>query len=204
MKKVLALVVVMLAAFCVYWFMLRAKKSGPEEPKQAPITLKKHSDTFNIRIDRAMEAYAAVKNAFVEADSNLAKQNTRLFIRLLDSIPLQELKKDTAMIFETASSTVSDIKANAESLLQQTDISEMRKDFSMVTEMLYPAFFKTINYEGPKLYLQHCPMAFGDDKGANWISSNVEILNPYLGKNHPTYKGTMLHCGEVLDTIKPQ
>lgn len=150
-----------------------------------------------------MNAYHGIKNAFVEGDTNLAKQNTVHLITLLDSIPLGELKKDTAMIFETALSSLNDIRANAQSLLQQNDIVEMRKDFSMVTEMLYPAFFKTINYEGPKLYLQHCPMAFDEDKGANWISNNIEILNPYLGKNHPKYKGTMLHCGEVLDTIKP-
>lgn len=204
MKKVLAFVIVLLAAFSVYWFVLRTKKSGPNEPKQGPITLKAHSDTFNMSIDRLMGAYHEIKNAFVDADTAKAKQNTSLFISLLDSIPLDELKKDTEMIFETASSTISDIKANAQSLLQQADISEMRKDFSMLTEMLYPAFFKTINYEGPKLYLQHCPMAFDGDKGANWISNNLEVVNPYLGKNHPKYKGTMLHCGEVMDTIKAQ
>jgi hypothetical protein len=80
----------------------------------------------------------------------------------------------------------------------------MRKDFSMVTEMMYPSFFKAINYEGPKLYLQNCPMAFGEDNGANWISSSEEVINPYLGKIHPEYKATMLHCGEVKDTIKAQ
>lgn len=204
MKKVLVFVIVLLAAFSIYWYFLRTKKNGPEGPKQAPIALKKHSDTFNMKIDRVMEAYHEIKNAFVEADTARAKQTTTIFIHLLDSIPLDELRKDTAMIYESAVSSVSDIKANAQSLLQQNVISEMRKDFSMITEMLYPGFFKTINYEGPKLYLQHCPMAFGDENGANWISNNLEIINPYLGKNHPKYKGTMLHCGEVLDTIKAQ
>jgi len=45
-------------------------------------------------------------------------------------------------------------------------------------------------------------MAFGEDKGADWISNSEEIVNPYLGKNHPEYKGSMLHCGEIKDTIK--
>ena len=86
----------------------------------------------------------------------------------------------------------------------QTDITEMRKDFSMVTEMLYPSFLKSINYEGPKMYLQNCPMAFGEEKAANWISKTEEIMNPYLGKNHPEFKGAMLHCGSIKDTIKTQ
>jgi hypothetical protein len=202
MKKALVFLIVLVAALSIYWFIFRTKKaSGPEEPKQAALTLKTHSAAFNKSIDDLMDAYHAMKNAFVDADTAKAKQNAAVFISRLDSIPLAELKKDTAMIFETASASVNDIRANAQSLLQQTDITEMRKDFGMVTEMMYPAFFKSINYEGPKLYLQNCPMAFNDEQGANWISTDREVVNPYLGKNHPKYKGTMLHCGEVKDSI---
>jgi len=195
------ILLVVLAAFVIYW-LTRSKTARVREAKQGPIALQTHTETFNRSIEKLMNAYHEIKNAFVDADTARAKSNTTSFIQLLDSIPLQELQKDTSMIFESATSTVNDIKSNAHSLLQQTDITEMRKDFSMVTEMLYPAFFKTINYEGPAMYLQHCPMAFDGDKGANWISKNMEVINPYLGKNHPKYKGTMLNCGEILDTIK--
>jgi hypothetical protein len=82
-----------------------------------------------------------------------------------------------------------------------TDIQEMRKDFSMISENLYP-FFNIINYEGEKMYWLNCPMAFGDDKEANWVSKTKDVINPYLGKNHPEFKATMLHCGMVKDTIK--
>jgi FlaG/FlaF family flagellin (archaellin) len=204
MKRILLIAIVLLAGLSVYWFFFRTKKSSPEEPKQAPLSLKKHSDTFNTSIDKVMAEYHSMKNAFVDADAPRVKTHTASFIRLLDSIPLDELKKDTAVIYQSALTTVDDIRSNAQSILQQSDITEMRKDFSMVTEMLYPAFFKTINYEGENLYLQHCPMAFDGDKGANWISDNVQIVNPYLGKNHPKYRGTMLECGEVMDTIKAQ
>lgn len=194
---------ILLAAFAIYRLTMGDKKITNTDIKQGPLSLKKHSDLFNNSIDNVMASYHEIRNAFVEADTALAKKYTADFINRLDSIPLEELKKDTAMIYESASSAIGDIKANAQSLLLQNTILEMRKDFSMVTEMLYPAFFKTINYEGVNLYLQHCPMAFEGEIGANWISNNVEIVNPYLGKNHPKYKGTMLHCGEVMDTIKP-
>ena len=202
MKKVILFIVVLILAFCVYWFILRTKTaSAHDEPKQAPIALKKHSDKFNTSIDKTIAAYLGMKDAFIESDTTAAKMNAIRFTRLLDNIPLEELKKDTAMIFETAKSSVADIKANALSLISQTSIDEMRKDFSMVTEMMYPAFFKTINYEGKTLYLEHCPMAFGDDQGANWLSGSEEVINPYLGKQHPKYKGTMIHCGEVMDSV---
>ena len=204
MKKVVGLLVVLLVAFSVYWFMFRKKGGATNDLKPEPIALKKHSEAFNSSIDKLMNAYLSVKDAFVEADTAKAKQRTNEFISLLDSIPTEELKKDKDVIMESAKASIADIRANAVSLLAQTDITEMRQDFRMVTEMMYPAFFKTINYEGPKLYLQHCPMAFGEDKGADWISNSEEVVNPYLGKNHPEFKGSMLHCGEVKDTIKAQ
>jgi hypothetical protein len=201
MKKLLLVLAVLLVAISVYWFMLRKKESGPKPPHQVAMTLKKHSELFNKSIDTLMSSYLALKNAFVESDTAAAKLHTAAFIAELDRIPIDELKKDTASIFETVQSSISDVRANAASLLQQTSIDEMRKDFSMVTEMLYPTFFSAINYEGPKLFLENCPMAFGDDAPANWLSNSPEIVNPYLGKNHPKYKATMLHCGEVKDSV---
>lgn len=201
MKKLLIFLVLILAAISVYWFLLRKKESRSKPPKQASLALKTHSDKFNAQVDSVIYYYLALKNAFVESDTTTAKRNASLMIDALDKVPLDELKKDTASIYETALASVNDIKSNAQSLLQQKDITEMRRDFSMVTEMMYPSFFRSINYEGPVLYVENCPMAFGDDAPANWISSSSEVVNPYLGKIHPQYKATMLHCGEVKDSI---
>ena len=202
-KAVLIGLILILAIAGYYWYKFSNAGGGDSGPKQQPLALKKHSDTFNQSVTTAMSAYFDMKTAFVDADTAKAKENCVKFIQLLDSIPLGELKKDTANIYESAFNDFSNIKSNAESLLQQTSILEMRKDFGMVSENLYP-FFRTINYEGEKMYWQNCPMAFGEDKGANWISNTKEIINPYLGKNHPEYKGSMLHCGEIKDTIKAQ
>jgi Protein of unknown function (DUF3347) len=202
-KVVLILLVIILAIGGYYWYRFSTAGKTDDGPKQQPLTLKKHSAAFNQAVAVAMNAYFDMKAAFVDADTSRAKESCKKFIHLVDSIPLQELKNDTANIYETALGDHSNIKANAASLLQQTDITEMRKDFGMVSESLYP-FFKTINYEGEKMYWQNCPMAFGEDKGANWISNTEDIINPYLGKNHPEYKGSMLHCGEIKDTIKAQ
>lgn len=202
-KVVLTGLVLILAIAGYYWYKFSNAGGGDSGPKPPPLALKKHSDAFNQSVTTAMNAYFDMKTAFVDADTAKAKENCVKFIQLLDSIPLDELKKDTTNIYESAFSDFSNIKSNAASLLQQTSILEMRKDFGMVSENLYP-FFRTINYEGEKMYWQNCPMAFGEDKGANWISNTKEIINPYLGKNHPEYKGSMLHCGDIKDTIKAQ
>lgn len=202
MKRLLILVFLVLAAYLSYVFIFK-KKSGDSGPKQQPLALKKHSEAFSKSIADAMNAYFEMKAAFVDADTAKAKEGCKKFISFIDSIKLDELKKDTASIFETAKANFNDVKMNALSLLNQTDITEMRQDFRMISEMLYPAF-KVINYEGPKMYWQNCPMAFGDEKEGNWISNSEEIINPYLGKNHPEFKATMLHCGSIKDTIKAQ
>lgn len=202
MKRLLLTVLILILAIAgYYWYEFSHTGGGDSGPKQAPVTLKKHSNTFNDAVAGAMKSYFDLSAALVNADTAGAKVNTKKFIQLMDSIPMDELKKDTTGIYEVAMGDFSSIKANAASLITQTDITEMRKDFSMISENLYP-FFKIINYEGEKMFWQNCPMAFGDDKGANWISPTTEVVNPYLGKYHPEFKGTMLHCGMVKDTIK--
>jgi len=203
MKKVLlAVLIVILGIAGYYWYMFSRSGTGNSGPKQEPIALKKHSAAFNQSVSTAMSAYFDMSAAFVEADTAKVKEHGRRFLALLDSIPMDELKKDTTTIYDLAMNDLGNIKANTVSLLSMSDIQEMRKDFSTVSENLYPSFFNTINYEGDKMYWQNCPMAFGEDKGANWVSKTKEVINPYMGKNHPEFRGTMLHCGSVKDTIQ--
>jgi hypothetical protein len=203
MKKIIFGLFVILLAFCGYWFFLRDKSQPASEAKAAPLSVRTHSESFNKGLDSLLTAYFNMKDAFVNADSAIAKTACRELVLLADSSRLSELKNDSSGIYVSAIMLLNDVKANAESLLKQTDITEMRQDFRMIGESIYP-LLKTIGYEGNTLYWQNCPMAFGEDKGANWISNTEEIINPYLGKNHPEFKGTMLHCGEVKDSIKTQ
>jgi hypothetical protein len=43
------------------------------------------------------------------------------------------------------------------------------------------------------MYWNHCPMAMGGD-GANWLSINEKISNPYMGQKMPG-------CGSVQETL---
>ena len=201
MKKIFILLIVLLVAFSIYWVFIKGKKEGIEMAKVEALVASSHSTAFNAGVDSLLTAYFAMKDAFVNADSLSAKAACQSLILLADSSRLAELKKDSSGIYESAVLQLSDVKANAESLLQQTNLTEMRQDFRMIGESIYP-LLKTIHYEGKTLYWQSCPMAFGEDKAANWISNTEEIINPYLGKNHPEFKGGMLHCGEVKDSIK--
>jgi hypothetical protein len=201
MNKKWFLVILVLLGGCYYWFFVR-NKHKQEEPKEQPISLKKHSSAFNDNINNVVNSYISLKDAFIEADTLQIKVKTADFIAAVNHIDTLEIKEDTAAVFETIMATIGDVRSNAESILNQTDITEMRRDFSSLTEMMFPVFFNAIHYEGPTLYLQNCPMAFNDTEPANWISKTKEIMNPYMGKKHPKYQSGMLNCGEIVDTIK--
>ena len=200
MKSLLAIIFLAVVLFGAWWFFLK-KDRHETARKQEAIKINKHSKEFNQRISDVVNNYLNMKNAYVDADTLKIKLNGQKFIATIDSLKLKELQKDDSTILLAAQQEVSDIKANAEAMLQENDLTEMRQDFRMVSENLYP-FLKTIGYEGQKLYWQNCPMAFGENKEGNWLSNTSEIINPYLGKNHPQYKSTMLGCGETKDSLK--
>lgn len=200
MKRIFAVALVIVVALVVWFLFFKPDNKTIVSLQPTSTTAKKHSPEFDEQITSLINSYIAMKNAFVDADTSDIKAKTSGFIASADSLNLNELQEKDSSIYMTIQQNVSDIKANAEPILKENDITEMRHDFSMVSENLYP-FLKTIGYEGKKLYWQNCPMAFGDDKPANWLSSTSEIYNPYLGKKDPVYKSGMLHCGENMDSI---
>ena len=200
MKRVLAVVFLIIILFAAWFLFFKTKEVTTSTTATESTGVKKHSDDFDKKVDNMMDAYIEMKNAFVNADSSAIKAKTAEFIASTDSLNLSELHEKDSSIYMAAQQNISDIKANAQPILKENDLTEMRHDFSMVSENLYP-LLKTIGYEGEKLYWQNCPMAFGEDKPANWLSNTSEILNPYFGKNNPEYKSAMLHCGENMDSI---
>ncbi len=201
MKRFLILLVLLIIALGMYFIYGKKGENKKVDTSEKPIKQSVHSAAFNLKVENAVNQYLSLKDAFVNADTVAIKTQATTFVQALDSINVEEMKNDSGAVVETAKASIADIKSNIVSLLKQTDITEMRRDFSMATQMMYPAFFQSINYEGKKLYLQHCPMAFNDTEGADWLSSSDEIINPYLGKKHPKYKAGMLHCGEIKDSV---
>ena len=84
------------------------------------------------------------------------------------------------------------IKAHASTLLKKSDIAEQRKQFGFLSQALINAL-TAFGVDGT-YYVQHCPMAF-DNAGANWLSDEEQIRNPYYGD-------LMLTCGSVTKTFE--
>ncbi len=190
-----------LAAFA-YWKIRHedGPKSNEVEAKSPFINL--HSDSLNNSINLLLQAYINLSDSFVEADTASIKKAADVMLKDWTVIDQNWFSADTLMNRSMLTEIKSNVQANLNSLIAQKDITEMRRDFSSLTEAVFPAFFQAVRYEGDKLYIQRCPMAFNDVEPASWISRSTKIMNPYLGKKHPVYQAGMLHCGEVVDSIQ--
>lgn len=108
------------------------------------------------------------------------------------------LAKINMSIFTGESHTVwMKFSSNLKNILQHvphlSNIEEVREKFLQVSITMIE-MTNTFNPFDKTLYIQYCPMA-DNDKGADWLSLEKEIKNPYFGKS-------MLKCGEVKKEIK--
>ncbi len=186
-----------------YWRFCKNNEPKTENStKPSASSVRIHSDSLNNSIDLILQQYINLSNSFVEADTASIKKSASVMLTGWSIINEQWFSEDTTLNRSMLIEVKSNVQGNLNSLIQQKDITEMRHDFSSLTEAIFPTFFQAVRYEGDKLYIQRCPMAFNDVEPASWISRSAKIMNPYLGKKHPVYQAGMLHCGDVVDSIQ--
>ena len=191
-------VIVGLAAFTAYK-LLSKKEIKPEEIRQGPLTISKNSDAFNASFAKLMSDYYSLKDAFVDWDTVKVNQSAKNLQKSTDSLQIKELKADSSVI-QTAQSYVLSIDGEVAGLVGETSIEQKRRAFNMLTNDIYD-LVRVVKYDREIFYHIKCPMAFNDSEEAYWLSNTNKVVNPYLGKKHPTYKDKMLGCGEVVDSL---
>ena len=93
---------------------------------------------------------------------------------------------------DTWMTTAPSVGAAAQQIETANSIEAAREAFSALTPPMVAAI-KELGDGGRELFVQHCPMAF-DNAGADWVSSEREIRNPYYGD-------AMLTCGKVTEEL---
>lgn len=81
---------------------------------------------------------------------------------------------------------------NLEHIEHYNSIEELRMAFIKVSQSLI-SLTKLATPSDTKMYILHCPMVDGN-KGADWLSLEKSIENPYFG-------ASMLTCGKVIGQI---
>lgn len=78
-------------------------------------------------------------------------------------------------------------------LMESSDVKGWREEFLPLSSVLIRWVKEFGNPKTEHVYVQHCPMA-NNDQGADWLSMEIEIRNPYYGEQ-------MMKCGITQDTL---
>lgn len=133
--------------------------------------------------------YFEVKDALVKTDGKLASEKAKALVKTINAVKMNDLKAEEHAIWMKV---MNDLKEDAEHISETTDAKHQRDHFITLSKSIY-ALLKASKYEIP-VYYQFCPMA-NDGKGANWLSKEDAVKNPYYGSQ-------MLTCGKTVETIK--
>ena len=83
------------------------------------------------------------------------------------------------------------LRGHAAALAERTEVDAQREQFGYLSRALINALI-AFGVDG-SYYVQHCPMAF-DNAGADWVSDEALIRNPYFGD-------LMMKCGYVAEEL---
>ncbi len=175
----------------------RDKKTKPHKIVDAPIkdTTKMKADQAGLNnqdvnaLNNLMEQYFALKDALVKSDGITTADKAIAMLTAFTSIKMETLKADEHVAWMKVEKN---IQFNTQHIAETKDIKHQREHFMALSTDMYE-LIKAAKSTTP-VYYQFCPMA-NDGKGANWLSKEMAIKNPYYGS-------MMLSCGRVVETLK--
>lgn len=144
---------------------------------------------FKEQVGALALAYLALKDAFVNTDPQAVTQAAGNFRDRLEGVDMMLLKGDAHTYWMQQ---LEALDVHSRNMIGQEEIEAQRRQFDFLSQALIHTV-KAFGAEGEALYVQHCPMAF-DNEGADWISNEETIRNPYFGEK-------MMKCGSVLEQL---
>jgi Cu(I)/Ag(I) efflux system membrane fusion protein len=144
---------------------------------------------FKKQLGDAVNTYLLVKDALVASDVAAAEAAAQKMRQALSKVDMALLKGDAHLYWMEQ---LKALQAHSEKISTTTDLEAQRRQFDFLSQALIQSV-KVFGTHTDTLYVQHCPMAF-DDNGADWLSAEDKVLNPYFGE-------AMLRCGITEETI---
>ncbi len=141
------------------------------------------------QLKAVFDNYFIVKDAMVASDGNATSIASKELFTAINNVKMDKLEMDVHMVWMKV---VNQIKEDAEHISDTKDIKHQRDHFTTLSKDIY-TLIKAAKYEVP-VYFQFCPM-YNGGKGANWLSKENAVKNPYYGS-------MMLSCGKTVETIK--
>ncbi len=135
------------------------------------------------------DSYFSLKDALVKTDRNAASAKAKDLQTAINIVKMDKLPMDVHTVWMKI---LKDIKKDADKIYDSKNIAIQRTTFMSLSKNMY-ALLKVAKTTEP-IYYQFCPMA-NEGKGANWLSKESGVKNPYYGS-------AMLTCGSTVETIK--
>jgi hypothetical protein len=158
------------------------------QTKSASETKTQEVQTKN-ELEQSYSKYFELKDALVNSDNKASVEKAKELVSDLEAVNMGAMgeKEHNAFV-----KYLSGLKSDANNIAGTKDLGKQRNHFSSLSDKT----FELMKVAKPSytVYLENCPM-FNDGKGANWISKESAIKNPYYGSQ-------MLTCGKVKNTLK--
>ena len=152
---------------------------------EKPVEVKQEVNQLKAVFDN----YFAVKDALVKTDGNTSSTKAKELLTAISTVKMEKLSTEEHNVWMKV---MKDLSFDAEHIADTKEASHQRDHFMTLSKNMY-ALIKVSKTETPTYY-QFCPMA-NDGKGANWLSKENAVKNPYYGSQ-------MLSCGKTVETIK--
>lgn len=134
-------------------------------------------------------AYFSLKDALTKDDGTTAAAKAKLLYNAIDKVKMESM---TSTEHTAWMNNMQAISYNAEHIKGTTDNEHQREHFAKLSAAMYQ-IMKVIKPDY-NVYYDHCPM-YNSGKGADWLSTESKIVNPYFGSQ-------MIGCGSTKETIK--
>jgi Cu(I)/Ag(I) efflux system membrane fusion protein len=131
------------------------------------------------------ESYFELKNHLIADDFQAAYESAKASNELLNQIDMSVF---TGESYQEWMSYSKELKSSLLEADKANEIEQLRTAFIPISNTMIQLnkAFRPLN---DTVYTQYCPMA-NNNKGADWLSKEKEIKNPYFGSS-------MLNCGEL-------
>jgi len=136
-----------------------------------------------------LDNYFQVKDALVKSNSKTAAAESAELLTAIKAVKMESLSKAE---HTTWMKVLPALKEDAEHISETNDVGHQRDHFTTLSKNVYEIL--KVSGIGTPVYYQHCPMA-NKGKGADWLSLESGVKNPYYGSQ-------MLTCGKTIETIK--
>jgi hypothetical protein len=187
----------------ITWLIIARPGKTEEGPKGQAVAVSKHTPEFNASVATVLSDYEKLSETFVNWDSASVPASVNAMLKNVEGIKMDEIKKDSSAIYETAIGFVDNIKGTLQGMATETNIRPQREAFHNLTGNIKD-FLNTVKYDREKFYLQECTMPYDGTGVGYWISKSGEDKdrrNPYLGLKDPKYGKGMLQCGNTITEI---